>query len=125
MKILDAGHSYLIDCIDGDEPQRLVFVKREGDNFPFNSENHHGTNCQEVLRVLIDRTRYLLLQKPCMETEMALHNLESALSWYEVRAARRHGRHLDLYSAHGLVCGTPCKTCGHIGCNGHQPDHTP
>lgn len=119
MKIIDAGHVYLLDCIDGDEPQRLRFVKREGEGFPFNEGSHNGTNCQEVLRALIDRTRYMLLQKPCAETEAALHNLESALLHYESRAARRHGRHLDLYSVHELVCGSPCKTCGHIGCNGH------
>lgn len=120
MKIIDAGHEYLIDSLDGGEPQGIRFVKREGSNFPFNRGSNPGTNVQEVLRVLIDRTRYLLLQKPCAETECALHNLESALLHYEARAARRHGRSLDLYSVHELVCGTTCQTCGHVGCTGHS-----
>ena len=120
MKIIEAGHSYLVDSLDGGNQQPLVFVKREGDNFPFNHGTHPGTNVQEVLRVLIDRTRYLLSQKPCAETECALHNLESALLHYEVRAARRHGRQLDLYSVQQLMCGTTCKICGHIGCEGHK-----
>ena len=118
MKILEAGHDYSLDSLDGGEPIRLTFVKRQGLNFPFNSGAHSGTNVQEVLRALIDRTNYLLRQKPCAETEAALHNLESAILHYESRAARRHGRHLDLYSVHQLVCGETCGTCGHVGCVG-------
>lgn len=123
MRILDAGHIYLLDSLDGGTEQQLTFVKREGDNFPFNQGSHSGTNCQEVLRALIDRTRYLLSQKPCMETEQALHNLESALAWFEVRAARRHNRHLDLYSAQQLVCAETCRICRHVGCKGHYEEH--
>ena len=119
MKIIEAGHIYLLDSIDGGEPQRLEFVKREGDNFPFNSGAHPGTNVQEVLRALEDRTHYLWRQKPCAETEAAWYALKIALWAYEDRAARRHGRHLDLKEIHELVNGTTCKTCGHIGCEGH------
>lgn len=117
MRIVDAGHHYLINGFDGGKPQDIIFMKREGDNFPFNDGSNGGTNCQEVIRVLIDRTRYLNNQKPCAETEAALHALEAALMFYEMRAARLHGRSLNLRSPSDLVWMPPCKDCGHIGCN--------
>lgn len=116
MHIYDAGHHYGLTGYDGGSYQEIVFMKREGDNFPFNTSSNGGTNCQEVLRVLIDRTRYLYNQKPCAETEAALHALEAALMFYEMRAARLHGRSLDLRSPADLVWMTTCKKCGHIGC---------
>ena len=79
MKILDAGHIYSLDSLDGNLEQTLTFVKREGEKFPFNSGSHAGTNCQEVLRVLIDRSEYLQKQKPCAETECIISSLKTAL----------------------------------------------
>lgn len=119
MKILDAGHGYLLDSLDDGQRQELHFVKREGDNFPWNFGKYGGTNCQEVLRALIDRTEYLLKQKACTETEAALGCLKTALFLYEIRAARLHGRSLDLYSTDELRNTPTCKKCGHIGCNQH------
>jgi hypothetical protein len=121
MKILEAGHKYQLDSIDGELLITLTFLKREGVKYPFNKGAHPGTNVQEVLRALIDRTRYLLAQVPCMETEQALHNLESALGWYEVRAARNHGRTLELWSAQNLSSLPTCPVCGHIQCSQHGP----
>lgn len=121
MKIIDAGHCYdleRLDVEDGPRYSRLTFVKREGDNFPFNDGHYTGTNCQEVLRALIDRTKYLNNQKPCMETEAALGCLEAALALYEVRAARRHGRHIDMTTTSQLVSANTCNKCKHIGCTG-------
>lgn len=120
MKIIDAGHEYMLETLDGNgAPMALVFVKREGDKFPFNRGHHSGTNVQEVLRALIDRTEYLNRQVPCAETEAAAYCLRTALLLYEIRAARRHGRHLDLTLTQELCCLPTCKTCGHIGCEGH------
>jgi hypothetical protein len=119
MLILDAGHRYLLDSIDGGEPQTLQFVKRAGVGFPFNSGESPGTNCQEVLRALIDRTDYLLRQIPCAETEAAVAALKTALFLFESRAARRHGRTLDFRDLHEAVRLAPCRTCGHLCCGGH------
>ena len=89
MKILDAGHEYLMEGIGGAEAQRITFVKNRGDNYPGNKgEPHGGALCQEMLRVIIDRTAYLNAQGSCAETEHALAALRQALAWYEVRAAR-------------------------------------
>lgn len=122
MKIVEAGHVYQLDILDGQSSgtESLTFVKRSGDNFPFNVGAHPGTNCQEVLRALIDRMQYLLNQKPCAETEAALGCLKTALLLFELRAARRHGRSLDLYALQSLMFYATCKTCGHIGCRGHE-----
>lgn len=118
MQILDAGHVYLVENVGQDTTQVLTFIKREGEGFPFNSGSHEGTNCQEVLRALIDRTEYLLRQKPCAETESAAALLRAALLLFELRAARRHHRELALESTQGLMCKTVCKKCGHVGCTG-------
>lgn len=120
MKILDAGHYYSIDNIDDDKIQTIKFVKREGEGFPFNAGNFPGTNCQEVLRVLINRTEYLNSQIPSAETEGAISAMKTALFLFEVRAARRHGNFLDLRDLHEPVRLNPCKTCGHICCNKHK-----
>lgn len=118
MKIIDAGHIYEVDSLDGGEPQRIVFVKREGENFPFNKGTHPGANCQEYTRVLINRSEYLYSQKPHPLTAIAIWAYKIALWSFEQRAANRHGRMLDIADVQELVCGVTCKKCGHIGCSG-------
>lgn len=117
MKIIDSGHAYLLDSIDGGDPITLTFVKRAGEKFPFNIGSHPGTNVQEVLRALIERTEYLNRQVPCAETEAAIGLLKTTLLLFELRAARRHGRTLDLMDLRLLSCLPTCLKCGHIGCN--------
>lgn len=119
MKILDAGHKYMIDSLDNGCKQIIQFVKREGPNFPFNAHSYGGTNCQEVLRVLIDRSEYLNKQKPCAETEAIIGCLQSALLLFELRAARRHGRYLELMRLSLLSSEIVCDKCKHIGCEGN------
>ena len=120
MQIVDAGHHYILDCFDptpGHEGQHsMKFVKREGPGYPFNRGIYGGTNCQEVLRALIDRTEYLNRQQPCAETEAAAGLLRAALLLFELRAARRHGRSLDLPSTQHVLSGETCEKCGHVGC---------
>jgi hypothetical protein len=118
MRAIDPGHVYELDCLDGGNPQTVIFVKREGAGYPFNIGHHAGTNCQEVLRALIDRAKYLQRQIPCPETELALDHLRSALRLFEERAALRHGRELPNIPVE-IESVPTCKTCGHIGCAGH------
>jgi len=118
MRIIEAGHEYLIDNVGDGLQQRIVFVKNRGAKYPGNTgEPHAGTICQELLRVLIDRTAYLNGQGSCMETENALANLRSALAWYEVRAARCRGDQIDLLHAADLETQPTCETCGHTFCS--------
>lgn len=119
MKIIDPGHDYELDSLDGPFPQRLVFVKREGAKYPENVGSHPGTTMQEVLRALIDRAEYVNNQIPCAETEAAIGLMKSAILLFELRAATRHGRHLQLDSLDAILACEKCVTCGHIGCREH------
>ena len=54
MRVLEPGHIYELDQLDGDgSPLRLVFVNRE-------VNKHPGTQTQEVLRVSIDLMECLI-----------------------------------------------------------------
>lgn len=118
MKVLDDGHKYLLQELDGhpEAETLLQFVKRKGKKYPGNRTEYPGVNCQEVLRALIDRVTYLLWQEPSAETEAIIGNLKSALLLFEVRAARKHGRVLERKKI-GLL-EADCKKCGHCGCKG-------
>lgn len=128
MKVIDPGHEYELDSLDGEQPNRLVFVKREGDKYPGNVGHHPGTNCQEVMRALIERLRYVNEQISCRETTIAINKLEDALDALyvlEQRAAVRHGRGaaFDRLDRRAVVEGRgKCRACGHVGCGGdcHQ-----
>lgn len=91
--VLDPGHGYVLY----DQPlnneirggaQELHFLKRSGRIIKHDSENA-GLLSQTVLRVLIDRTKYLNELLPCDETSNALYHLRMALFMYEARAYRR------------------------------------
>lgn len=119
MKVLDPGHVYVIAEYDGGGTQNLRFMKREGPGYPYNEGSHPGTNCQEILRVLIDRVKYLQRQVPCAENEIILGSLRSVLIAFESRAARRHGRELMLPFNQSIEDVKSCPRCGHINCDGH------
>lgn len=90
MRVLDPGHQYELDDIHFDSEkessykQMLVFVKRFR-----NSQNHTGTNCQELLRVLIDRVQFLDKELPWTGNEEILSSLRKALILFEARALIR------------------------------------
>ena len=129
MKVIDPGHEYELDSYDGGEPVRLVFLKREGEGYPFNEGHHSGTNCQEVLRALIDRVKYLQKQIACEENECIINKLRSCLWEFEKRAAKRHGRASvfpwqEQYQVLPVEDQPTCAGCGHIGCNGNHKAKT-
>ncbi len=117
MQVISPGHIYLAEGVAGAEPQEIVFVKNRGEKYPGNvGEPHPGILCQELIRILIDRTKYLCQQGSCMETEYALAALRQALAWYEVRAARCRGDKIDLPHSTSLENEPTCETCGHNFC---------
>jgi hypothetical protein len=119
MKVLDPGHRYAVQTLDdschvGD--RLLQFVKREGALYPGNVGRYSGTNCQEVLRCVVDRLEYLESQLPCWQTYVATL-LGAAMIWLlEHRAARRHGRRAPSFRE--TLRGSTCERCGHVGCRG-------
>jgi hypothetical protein len=117
VKVIDPGHVYELDRLDGDGCETLTFVKREGPGYPGNVGHHAGTNMQEVLRALMDRVRYLDRQIPDLSNLDAIGALRDALFSFEVRAATRHGRPAPVYSEDFEYQPT-CARCGHVGCDG-------
>ncbi len=116
MKVIDPGHEYDLDSIDGYQENRLVFVKREGDKYPGNVGHHAGTTIQEVLRALIERCVYVNGQTWCEETDFVVKSLVKCLVALEVRAARRHGREVDFNDVDCVLGWEKCRLCGHIKC---------
>lgn len=98
MNIIDPGHIYELRQLGDNNTQRLTFVKRSGGAIDYETQ-WPGLQTQEVLRALIDRSKYLNTVLPCQETVVAIKHLQMALYWYEVRALRRKMSHTNR-SAH-------------------------
>ncbi len=123
MKALDPGHTYWLDLLDSDSKRQgteiLRFVKRQGPRYPGNLSHYPGTNCQEVIRAVIDRVKHLNSQVPDPHNEPILHHLREALWLFESRAAKHYGRVLPSRDAlHGIDDEPTCSGCGHIRCGG-------
>lgn len=124
MRILDPGHRYWLDMLDIEGDQRqgtemLTFVKRQGPRYPGNLSCYPGTNCQEVLRALIDRVKHLDSQVADPHNQPILHHLREALWLFESRAAKRYGREFPPLDAFDAIEDEPtCPACAHIRCNG-------
>jgi len=117
MKVLDPGHLYELQVLDGgDLTVQLRFVKREGAKFPGNVGHYPGTNMQEVLRALINRLAYLDNQQPDPRNTAIISKLADSIFLLEQRAAEHHERKPPTWSV--SIMGIPCRKCGHVGCEG-------
>lgn len=119
MKTIDAGHKYQADCYDGGSPVEITFMKREGAGYPGNVGHYPGTNCQEVIRVLIDRITYLDNQIHHENNIESIRNLKEVLWLFEKRAAERHGIKQFEFTPEEVSVAPTCTVCGHIVCHGH------
>lgn len=119
MRVLDPGHRYTVDGYDapGKMDQLVTFMKREGVGYPGNKGTYPGTNCQELLRVLIDRVKYLDKQIPCFANLLVLSHLRNALYLFEYRAATNHGMVFKEPPLNTIEDCHTCLTCGHIQCH--------
>ncbi len=124
MRTLDPGHRYWLEMLDveGDKRQgteMLTFVKRQGPRYPGNLSHYPGTNCQEVIRALIDRVTFLNNQIPDPRNRPIIQHLREALWLFESRAAERYGRVLpSLHDLEAIEQEPTCPGCSHIRCNG-------
>lgn len=121
MDVLDPGHEYLFNSLDGGDKQHLQFVKRNNppEKYPGNQDSYPGTTTQEVLRALIDRSIYVNQQIPCPETTATIGLFRTAIYLLESRAKRVHGETLDV-PLNAIEIETTCPTCGHIRCTRHD-----
>lgn len=86
MNIIEPGHIYALRWLDGEptgDKNKLVFVNRE------RGTEHPGTQTQEVIRALIDRTQHC---DRCLRwdgNDLIIHHLRMALVLHEARALLR------------------------------------
>jgi hypothetical protein len=91
MKVLEKGHVYqpMNRGREGFAPsekiaaQTITFINKEPGN------EHDGTTTQEVLRILIDRTRHCANCMPHPNNERIVYHLRMALVLHEARALER------------------------------------
>ncbi len=120
MKVIDEGHSYLLQNFDNDgksEPEcYLYFVKREGEKYPGNEGSHPGTIMQEAIRAIINRCRYVNAQKWNRHTDNVIGDMQMALWRLEVRHMTLHGGSGFPYPPEIIASISFCLKCGHIMC---------
>lgn len=120
MKVLDKGHTFLLDILDydgrGEVLNTLEFVKREGQIYPGNVGKHPGTNLQEVYRACISRLVYLDKQINDPNNILCIEFTRLCIAYLEYRAARRHGRKLllSVNELEQIETLSTCDKCGHI-----------
>lgn len=90
MQVIEKGHVYKTanrrvdeNEMFGDHFNQLVFINKEP------GRQHGGTTTQEVIRVLIDRTRHCNNCMPHPNNERVIYHLRMALVLHEARALER------------------------------------
>ncbi len=121
MKVVDPGHVYKLDEVDGNFRQELCFVKRVGVAYPGNKgEPHAGVQTQEVLRALIDRMAYVEGQKHHHYNRLVLNHLRQSIYILEQRVRdERDQEPLAYDETREIELKPTCPTCGHILCLNH------
>lgn len=126
MKVIDPGHHYLLEPVGGKgEPQHLIFVKREGRNYPGNVGENDGVLTQEVLRACLHRANYMNDQASCAETDIIISSIRTAIMAFEVRAARCRETNILLPHLAEIDAAPICPICGHVQCDiqRHDKEH--
>ena len=98
MKIIEPGHIYQLTHLDGVGTTKLTFVNRE------EGTKHEGTQTQEVLRALIDRTRHCHKCLPWHGNRSIVQYLRLALALHEARALVRKVEK-ELYDPENILVG--------------------
>lgn len=80
MKIVDPLHVYELDNDGG----TISFIKRTNGELI-----HNGTTNEELLAVLLDRTKGLDEKFPCIENKLAIVNMQAALDHFNNRTKHR------------------------------------
>lgn len=83
MKVIDPGHVYELNHLDGCKTQTLQFVNRNP------GKECEGTTNQEVLRALIDRVIFLDSQIRWELNDQIIHHLRMAIALHEARVIIR------------------------------------
>lgn len=114
MIVQEPGHKYKLSSLDGQLDQTIFFVKRSYEGLKVTGLNP-GTTCQDVLRVLIDRVKFLENEKHHQVNKYIIVLLSISVWLFEFRASTNRGH--DYF--HGLdfsVNSKVCEKCGHTDC---------
>jgi len=90
VEVNNGHHQYLLNSMEGKNPQKIQFIEKElnTETREFVTVNDGVTN-EEVLAMLIHRTRALGEVLPSRENSLALTKLEEALMWFNKRTENR------------------------------------
>lgn len=89
MKVLETGHIYEPAIRKVEQPTGkvtpfyLTFINKQP------GQEHDGTTTQEIIRILIDRTRHCNNCQPHRNNEQVIYHLRMALIMHEARALER------------------------------------
>ena len=89
MKVLETGHIYELQVrtpegyFDEAADEKIRFVNKQP------GQAHSGTTTQEVIRMLLDRTRHCANCMPHPNNERIIYHLRMALVLHEARALER------------------------------------
>lgn len=113
MRVVEAGHVYELQNVDGPHSQVVRFVRRRDDEAALLPEDQRseGVLFQEVTRMLLDRINYLNAEAPCAENVEITECLRRVIQLGEVRAARRT---IEKYPMVERV--DVCEICQHVLC---------
>lgn len=99
MKVVDLGHKYELDCVEGGQPIAVQFIKKEipegGDEKSKLVTVYDGTTTEAVLVMLIDRLKFVNEKLPDDRTSLAINNLENTLQLLEERTKDRKARAVE------------------------------
>lgn len=96
MEVLERGHVYqpanrvVPGFPDHCKDQTITFINKEP------GSQHNGTTTQEVIRILIDRTRHCANCMPHPNNERIVYHLRMALVLHEARALERKTEKGDI-----------------------------
>lgn len=95
MKVLTPGHLYELDNSEGhDIKEHIQFIQKEEVNGELKTICN-GTTNEEVLRVLIDRLKFLNGLMPSHYNESAISGLMAVLKVLEQRTEERKARGVE------------------------------
>lgn len=117
MRIIEPGHVYAMANVDGDGEQAVWFVRRRDERAELLPVFTPGVLSQELLRVLIDRVRYLNDEDPCDEDVRIIANLRDCLRLFEARASRRTIEKMPMPEM-----AEACPICHHLLCAHRHPE---
>lgn len=122
MRVIDPGHRYSLTSLDipkegAAQEQVIQFVKREGPAYPGNVGTSPGILIQDLLRVCLDRLKYLNKQVPCWQNTTIQMFLRLSLGLLENRTRERRGQPaIEFLGNEEVETELTCEECGHIRC---------